>query len=174
MMGVCRSKIASDPPKNTVRLGPLSCSECKDLLRSLPSYTPKLIHATCIKVTDGDSIRVRARLACDANTDRFYQFVLRLYGIDTPELRTKCTYEKKFALMAKSFLEEKILGRYVDVSILSRGKFGRLLAVVHQYHDTKSVNQTLVEQGYAVKYDGGKRVKRSSEEFKQLILDNSR
>ena len=169
-MGICKSK--EDARKKIVCMGPIPEHECKTLLRTLPTFTPRLLSATCIKVTDGDSIRVRARIACDPML-KFYQFVLRLNGIDTPELRSSCDYEKKFARMAKKRLENLILGRFVEVKIMGRGKYGRLLAVVKQYHSTESVNKILLDESFAVEYMGGQRKKRNTQDFKRLILENS-
>ena len=73
---------------------------------------------------------------------------VRLNGIDTPEIRGKCWREKGLALNAKRRLNE-ILKKS------KRGKYFRIVAGV--WADGVEVNEVLINEGYAVRYQGGKK-----------------
>ena len=95
-----------------------------------------------------------------------------MYGIDTPESRTRDLEEKKYGLAAKEFLTGMLdddagilLKTYKD----EKGKFGRILGELWRttnYAD-KSVNDYMVEKYHAVAYYG-----QSKEDVAQQHLDN--
>ena len=114
--------------------------------------------AKLIKVVDGDT--VDALIDCGFST--FKKERIRLYGINSPESRTRDKAEKKRGLAAKARLKELIKeGKnqfIVETSIDKKGKFGRLLGTL--YRDLEgwdSYNQILVNEGHAVEYFGGKK-----------------
>ena len=72
-----------------------------------------------------------------------FRFSVRLRGIDTPELRSRCADEKRAAKIARDALRGKILHRVVELSHTSTEKYGRLLADVTL--DGESINDWLVE-----------------------------
>ena len=104
-----------------------------------------------LKVVDGDTV--------DVDLDLGLKIVLsnervRIAGIDTPESRTSNLEEKKFGLASKERLKE-LLGKTAVVRTMkpdSKEKFGRILGdfIV----DGKSVSEILIEEGYAVPYQG--------------------
>ena len=108
-----------------------------------------------VKIIDGDTIDVDIDLGFGIwmKSQR-----IRMYGIDTPESRTRDLEEKKYGLNAKAFLTEMlddsqlILKTHKD----ERGKFGRILGEVWRttnYAD-KSINDYMVEKHHAVAYFG--------------------
>ena len=104
------------------------------------------------KVVDGDTIDV----TLDMGFDILYQQRVRLFGIDTPESRTRDLVEKKYGLKAKKFLQDK-LKKAKSITIRThkgeeKGKFGRILGDI--YCDGKSVNSEMVKVGHAVAYYG--------------------
>lgn len=111
------------------------------------------------RVVDGDTIDVDIDLGFDVAIHK----TVRLAGIDTPESRTKDAYEKKLGLEAKEWLKTKLK----DAEIIrintekpdSTEKFGRILGWLYIDHDTVSINETMIQQGYAWSYMGGKKVK---------------
>ena len=114
--------------------------------------------AKLIKVVDGDT--VDALIDCGFST--FKKERIRLYGINTPESRTRDKAEKKRGLAAKDRLKELIKeGKnqfIVETSIDKKGKFGRLLGTLYRdLEDIDSYNQILVNEGHAVEYFGGKK-----------------
>ena len=104
------------------------------------------------KVVDGDTIDV----ILDMGFDILYKQRVRLFGIDTPESRTRDKVEKKYGLLSKKFLQENIK-KAKKVSIRTykgdeTGKFGRILGDV--FLDGKSVNSLMCTKGHAVEYYG--------------------
>lgn len=77
---------------------------------------------------------------------------LRLYGIDTPEIRGESRLD---GLQARLFLAQKILGKRVIIKTHKdkTEKFGRWLAEIYLPGEEKSVNQQLLDAGLAVPFD---------------------
>ena len=109
-------------------------------------------NCTVERVVDGDTIDV----VLDLGFDILYKSRVRLYGIDTPESRTRDKDEKARGKMAGSFLEEAIEdGEKVIIQTKlkdSRGKFGRILGDV--IVDDININQLMVKCHLAVAYHG--------------------
>ena len=115
------------------------------------------------KVLDGDTIDVIIDLGFDlAKTER-----VRIAGVDTPEKRTRDLEEKALGLDAtnwlKGKLEETIKG---DEELIIRtelkggvGKYGRLLGWLYIGDAAISLNEQMIEEGYAWAYDGGTKQK---------------
>ena len=100
------------------------------------------------KIVDGDTIDV----LLDMGFDILYQQRVRLFGIDTPESRTRDKEEKKYGLLSKYFLKDALSnGKKITIKTYKgdeTGKFGRILGDV--WIDGKSVNQTMCDKGYAL------------------------
>lgn len=107
---------------------------------------------TVERVVDGDTIDVILDLGFSVS----YKSRVRLYGIDTPESRTRNKDEKARGKLATAFLTKAI--ELADQVVIrtelkdSRGKFGRVLGTV--VCDGEDVNQGMVDGGFAVKYYG--------------------
>ena len=82
-----------------------------------------------------------------------------MYGIDTPESRTRDLEEKKYGLAAKEYVENFLDDKWLTLKTKeydSKGKFGRILGELWRtssYAD-KSLNDYLVEKHHAVPYLG--------------------
>ena len=104
------------------------------------------------KIVDGDTIDV----ILDMGFDILYKQRVRLYGIDTPESRTRDLEEKKYGLLSKKFLQEHLKSASKIVIKTYKGdetgKFGRILGDV--WCDGVSVNSLMCKQGHAVPYYG--------------------
>ena len=104
------------------------------------------------RVVDVDTIDVVLNLGFDI----LYKSRVRLYGIDTPESRTRNLDEKARGKMAGAFLKDAIeKGEKVIIQTKlkdSRGKFGRVLGNV--IVDGININQTMIENFLAVAYFG--------------------
>ena len=104
------------------------------------------------RVVDGDTIDVDL----DLGFDIIYKCRVRLYGIDTPESRTRDKDEKARGKLAAKFLQDAISnGNHVILQTQlkdSKGKFGRVLASV--IVDGIDINQQMIEKYMAVKYTG--------------------
>ena len=107
-----------------------------------------------IKVYDGDTITIAAYMPYSDGTDSpLFRFSVRLNGIDTPEIKGHSEEEKKAAKVSRAALNEKLLHRVVTLKNVQTEKYGRILADV--YLDELHINQWMIDNKYAVKYDGG-------------------
>ena len=103
---------------------------------------------------DGDTVDV----TLDLGFDILYNNRIRLYGINTPESRTRDLEEKKLGLAAKDRVKELCpVGSTVTIKTTKdgRGKYGRILGEI--FVGEVNINQQLVAEGHAVEYFGGSR-----------------
>ena len=125
-----------------------------------------------VKVIDGDTVDVDIDLGFGVwlRNER-----VRLYGIDTPESRTRDKVEKQYGLIAKNFLKES-LGK---TSVLrtkkdGKGKFGRILGEFIVYDPEsdshRSVNQIMIERHLGVEYFGQSKDDIAAEHLKNREL----
>mgnify|MGYP000674962638 CR=1 FL=1 len=117
-------------------------------------FQPDVTFGKVIKVYDGDSITIVAK---PYENYPVYRFSIRLNGIDTPELRTSNENEKKHGIIARDALKEKILDKIVTLRNVDSEKYGRLLADI--YLGEENICEWMIEEKYAVKYDGGTKAK---------------
>ena len=112
-----------------------------------------------LKVVDGDTIDVDIDLGFNIT---YYQRV-RLAGIDTPESRTTDKKEKELGLEVKEKLKKAIDAASKVVIKTekpdSSEKYGRILGWVFLDDNKVSINQTLIDEGYAWGYMGETKVK---------------
>lgn len=104
-----------------------------------------------IKVYDGDTITIASKLPFVESP--LYRLSVRLNGIDTPEIKGKTEDEKLAAKLTRDALAGLILNKYVTLKNIQTEKYGRILADV--YFGELHVNEWLIKEKYAVKYDGG-------------------
>jgi len=104
------------------------------------------------RVVDGDTIDVDLDLGFNIH----HKCRVRLYGIDTPESRTRDKDEKARGKLAAKFLEDAISNgnqTLIQTKLKdSKGKFGRVLGSV--IVDGININEKMVENYMAVKYEG--------------------
>jgi micrococcal nuclease len=110
-------------------------------------------------VVDGDTIDV----LIDLGFDILFQSRVRLAGIDTPESRTSDKAEKVLGLESKEYLK-KYLKDAKSVVIKtekmdSSEKYGRILGWVYINGDTESLNDKMINDGYAWGYMGETKIK---------------
>ena len=120
-----------------------------------------------IKVYDGDTITIAAKLPFDNSP--LYRLSVRLNGIDTPEIKGKTEDEKIAAKQVKDALSVLILNKRVNLKNIQTEKYGRILADV--YIGELHINQWLITEKYAVKYDGG--TKKSPESWLKYRISDS-
>jgi micrococcal nuclease len=123
-----------------------------------------------LKVVDGDTIKVEI----DLGFDLCVTTTIRLAGIDTPESRTKDLKEKQLGLDAKKWLENTLTNApFIRIKTEKDAdeKYGRLLGTLYLSNDVNSINESMVENGYAWKYSGGTKQKNLQE---LLDIRNSR
>jgi micrococcal nuclease len=110
-------------------------------------------------VVDGDTIDV----VIDLGFDIMFASRVRLAGIDTPESRTKDKAEKALGLESKEYLKKHLKDANSVVikteKINSSEKFGRILGWIYVNGDTVSLNDMMINDGYAWGYLGDTKVK---------------
>jgi micrococcal nuclease len=96
-------------------------------------------------VYDGDTVTA----VVDLGFLHYQEMKLRLFGIDTPELRG---VEREEGLVVRDIVREMILGKEVEINTYKdkQGKFGRYLATI--VIDGLDLNQWLVDNGHATVY----------------------
>ena len=123
------------------------------------------------RVVDGDTIDV----TIDLGFDLYKKERVRVAGVDTPEKRTKDDEEKALGYDATHWLEEKLTGAIAgDDDLVIRtelvggvGKYGRLLGWLYIGDGEVSLNEQMIEEGYAWAYDGGTKQK-NFEELREI------
>jgi micrococcal nuclease len=110
-------------------------------------------------VVDGDTIDV----VIDLGFDILFASRVRLAGIDTPESRTTDKAEKVLGLEAKEYLKKQLKDAKSVVirteKMNSSEKYGRILGWVYVNGESESVNNKMINDGYAWGYLGETKVK---------------
>ena len=123
------------------------------------------------RVLDGDTIDV----TIDLGFDLYKKERVRVAGVDTPEKRTRDLEEKELGIHATNWLKEKLEGAVAgDDDLLIRtelvggvGKYGRLLGWLYIGDGNVSLNEAMIDEGYAWAYDGGTKQK-NFEELREI------
>ncbi|MBL7004959.1 MAG: thermonuclease family protein [Gammaproteobacteria bacterium] len=122
-------------------------------IQAAPQYGTVTV-SKVISVYDGDTFRV--------NIDSLPPIVgknipIRVNGVDAPEIRGKCQYEKNLALKARDFVRAKLVNaKEIKLTNLQRGKYFRVVANV--VVDGVSLEQELLDNKLAYEYSGGKKL----------------
>lgn len=123
------------------------------------------------RVVDGDTIDV----TIDLGFDLYKKERVRVAGVDTPEKRTRDHEEKKLGIDATNWIKvqlEGAIGGCDDLLIRTDlvggvGKYGRLLGWLYVGDEQVSINEKMIEEGYAWPYDGGTKQK-NFEELREI------
>ena len=128
-----------------------------------PLFTLSGLHTDvkCVKCYDADTIHIVIHL-----NNSLQRFVCRLVGIDSAEIKSKNAKEKEAAIKARDYLKDMILDKIINVECGKFDKYGRLLITI--FYDDMNVNEHLVEQKHAYKYDG--KTKREFDEWGYLSV----
>ena len=121
-------------------------------------YTYKI---SPLKIVDGDTIDAEIDLGFDIKVKKRVRFM----GINAPETRTRDLEEKAKGLAAKDRVKQLLDGcKNITLKSHGIGKFGRCLGELHldtidgqEKLTLVSLNELLINEGHATKYDGGKR-----------------
>ena len=131
-----------------------------------------------LRVVDGDTVDIDIDLGFGV---WIHKERVRLYGIDTPESRTKDLEEKKYGLLAKeqiqAFMPVGSMQTLVTVKDKT-GKFGRILGKF-LIHDKKTdarmtINDWMIREHHAVEYFGQSKKSIAAEHLinRKLLADN--
>jgi len=116
------------------------------------------------KIIDGDTFDC----ILDLGFDVLLEARVRMMGIDTPESRTRDLEEKKFGLLSKEYLTEKLNTEDIIVTTEvdnEKGKFGRILGWV--WCNGVNINNQMIDEHMAVAYHG-----QSKDDIEQQHLAN--
>ena len=110
-------------------------------------------------VVDGDTIDV----IIDLGFDILFSSRVRLAGIDTPESRTTDKAEKTLGVEAKEYLKKHLKDAKTIVirteKMNSSEKYGRILGWVYVNGESESLNNKMINDGYAWGYLGETKIK---------------
>ena len=123
------------------------------------------------KVLDGDTIDV----TIDLGFDLYKKERVRVAGVDTPEKRTRDLEEKALGIDATNWLKKKLedtINGDGELSVRTElvggvGKYGRLLGWLYIDDSQISLNELMIQEGYAWPYDGGTKQK-DFEELREI------
>lgn len=111
--------------------------------------------AKLIKIIEGDTVDAEIDLGFDIKIRQR----IKLYGIVTPDARSKDITEQERAIEVKSKLLE-LLGKEFIVETVhnKRGKYGRTMGIIYVKYDDElvNVNNLLIELGLAHQHNGAK------------------
>ena len=117
------------------------------------------------RIVDGDTIDVTIDLGFSIHIDQR----VRVAGIDSPEKRTRDAEEKALGIDATEWMTKRINGAselIIKTAVEgSMGKYGRVLGWVFVGDEDVSLNEQMINEGFAWKYDGGTKEK----DLQQLI-----
>jgi micrococcal nuclease len=114
--------------------------------------------AKVLKVVDGDTVD----LSIDLGFKIHHEIRVRLFGVNTPESRTKDLQEKALGLKAKQFTQDWLTNhKWVFVNTIpdKNDKYGRILAKIYSSENindptTACLNTDIIQSGYAREYYG--------------------
>jgi micrococcal nuclease len=111
----------------------------------LYSYEAKIVD-----VYDGDTFTFYVDLGFDV----WVKSKLRLYGVNTPEVRGP---ERSRGLVVRDYVRKEILGKLVTINVFKKGKYGRYVASVLYPKDNvmTDLSEDLIARDYAVAVDYG-------------------
>jgi micrococcal nuclease len=133
------------------------------------SFEGVIAPAKVVRIIDGDTIHIVIEYE-----GKPIRLVCRLHGIDTPELSKSPDIAKRarnrlaqlitdIGIDIDDFIDTKTINERIDgnnklihVEFMGKEKYGRELVRLN-LDDSKSVNDILVNEGYAHLYDGGKK-----------------
>ena len=120
-----------------------------------------------VRVIDGDTVDIDIDLGFGVWLRKQR---IRMYGIDTPESRTRDLEEKKYGLAAKEFLQkwtgagELTIKTHKD----AKGKFGRILGELWTFET--NINEKVLVKHHAVRYHGQSKKEIQEEHIKNREL----
>ena len=114
---------------------------------------PGPLNAEVIRVVDGDTVIMRVQVWIDQSVET----LVRVDGIDTPELKGKCATERQRAQAARKMAEDFLNAGRAELRNVRLEKYaGRVLADVHAQNG-QSLAAYMIESGYARPYAGARR-----------------
>ena len=126
------------------------------------------IYAEYVRNYDGDTVTVDLIDLRDIDLDGTYKPLwdnigIRVAGVDTPEMRGKCSAEKNLARVAKQFVKDALIdAEFIAIRNAKRGKYFRIVGdIIINPGTPEEVNlkDLLLDAELAVPYNGGRKTK---------------
>lgn len=114
---------------------------------------PGPVPALVLRVVDGDTFEVSARIWVGQRITT----LVRIDGVDAPELRARCDLEASLAGRATEALAALVLNRTVMLTDIRNDKFGGRIVAHARLATGEDVGAWLVRAGLARAYTGGTR-----------------
>ncbi|MBF0169060.1 MAG: thermonuclease family protein [Alphaproteobacteria bacterium] len=111
------------------------------------------IPAQAVRAVDGDTLIVRAHIWLGQDVET----TVRLAGIDTPELKSRCGLEHDKALAAKAFLARLIENPAVTLLEIREDKYGGRIRARVLTSTGADMSAELIKADLARPYQGGQR-----------------
>lgn len=115
---------------------------------------PGPIPARVVRVVDGDTIVVRARIWLGQEVETS----VRIAGIDAPELRGRCPNEKVLANEARLLVESRVADTAVVLRAVAFEKYGGRVMAAVETATGEDLAAILMAAGLARAYAGGARL----------------
>lgn len=109
--------------------------------------------AEIIDVVDGDTVRARIHVWLGQDLET----LVRIKGIDTPELKGQCAQERELAQKARITVESLVNGKTVILKDIENGKYGGRVLAHMATENGDDVGFFLITRKLAHIYDGKKR-----------------
>lgn len=120
---------------------------------SRPKVLEGPIPAFVERVIDGDTLVVRARIWLGQEL----RVMVRINGIDAPEMRSHCEQERRLAISARRFVKRLVGQRKIALSNIHQGKYaGRVIAEVTD-NSGSLLSDRLLKANLARPYKRGRR-----------------
>ncbi len=103
-----------------------------------------------IDIYDGDTIK--AEFPIDNENSKKYIWKCRLYGINSPEIKTKNSEEKSKGLLSKDHLHSLLTNKELMIECKGLDCFGRVLCILFSNDIKGNINDLMIKDGFAVEY----------------------
>ena len=129
----------------------------KRLQQTIPNDIPMFsfdgisTYAKIYDVYDGDTVKIIFEYKGE-----MIKYSARIFGIDTPEIRTKDKQEKELGYKARDFLKSHVFDEILKVDLMHFDKYGRLLIKIYLDNGI-DISNFMIQEGYAKPYFGGKK-----------------
>ena len=123
--------------------------ETKTKETPLFSLKDKTFDAKIVYIYDGDTMHCVFKVFGD-----YYRWNCRIFGVDTPEIRTKNEGEKKKGIEVRDILRTRLQDKILTIKCYDFDKYGRLLIDVYM-DDGGLLSQWLIQNNYGYVYYGG-------------------
>jgi endonuclease YncB( thermonuclease family) len=114
---------------------------------------PGPVPARVLEVVDGDTIFVRARIWLGQDVE----IHVRLAGVDAPEIKGRCPYERRLAQRARDLVAAKVGGAMIRLLDVRRDKYGSRVVARVESASGEDLAGALRRAGLAHAYGGGAR-----------------